>query len=258
MALLNKLVLTPTPTMAKAIAAKAASDALAAPRLKPSDAPAKASVAATKPAANGSDDAGARKAALAAKGAIERQHKEAYAAWMKLADAEPKVAKLIAASTGPQKAALVAKKKLLDAKIVEAKEALTQVQKDLKALDDPATSRDEHVRILARAESKDTAIALSEIDLHQDNLGRKPGEKHETRTTTAYENGKATIEKTETKRTYGLDGLTVSNSKETETAFEGNTVKTGEEKKTNVSLTGKVSREEKKIRSRSRPPTARR
>ena len=246
MALLTKLGLTPTATVAKAIAAKAASDALAAPLAKGTDAPAKAPAAGAKPAVNGGDDAGARKAALAAKGVIERKHKEAYAAWTRLAEAEPKVAKLIAASTGPQKAALVAKKKLLDAKIAEANEAVTQLQKDLKALDSPATSRDEHVRILARAESKDTAIGLSEVDLHQDNLGRKPGEKHETRTTTAYDNGKATIEKTEKKRTYGLDGLTVSNSKQTETSFEGNTVKTGEEKKTNVSLTGKVSREEKK------------
>ena len=246
MALLTKLGLTPTPTVAKAIAAKAAADALAPPPVKSGDVPAKAPSAGAKPAVNGGDDAGARKAALAAKGEIERRHREAYAAWTKLAEAEPKVAKLIAASTGPQKAALVAKKKLLDAKIAEANKAVAQLQKDLEALDSPATSREEHVRILARSQSKDTAVGLSEIDLHQDKLDAKPGEKHETRTTTAYGKGKATVEKTEKKRTYGLDGLTVSNSKETETSFEGNTIKTGEETKTNVSLTGKVSREEKK------------
>ena len=258
MALLTKLGLTPTLNVAKAIAAKAAADAAAAPEVKQPEAPAKAAngavaaqaakptAVAAKPVGNGGDDAGARKAAQALKGEIDRKHKEAYAAWMKLADAEPKVAALVAATQGPQKAVLAAKKKLLDQKIAEAKKEVTQLQEDLEALDNPATTRDEHVRILARSRSKDTAVGLSEIDLHPDNLASKPGEKHETQTTTSYENGKASVEKTEKKRSYGLDGLTVSNSKETETTFDGNTVKTGEEKKTNVSLTGKVSREEKK------------
>ena len=50
MALLTKLGLTPTPTVAKAIAAKAAADALAPPPVKSGDVPAKAPSAGAKAA----------------------------------------------------------------------------------------------------------------------------------------------------------------------------------------------------------------
>lgn len=261
MGLLTNLGLTPTPNVAKAIAAKAIGDAAVTkpqgdrptPPATPANATtAVATTAASAPKANGAigsgggDDGGARKTALALKAEIERRHKAAYDQWNKLSEAEPKVAQLIAAATGPQKAALEAKKELLDKKIAELGKETEELRGDIEALDNPGTDRAKYVQIAQRNKGGVAIAGLSEIDLHEEDLSKKRGEKRETRTTTSYENGKSTVDKTEKTRTYGLDGVTVGKSRETETSLGGNTVKTGEESKTKVSLTGKVSHDEQK------------
>lgn len=259
MGLLTNLGLTPTMNVAKAIAAKAASDAaVTKPEGDRPTPPANsgtpvATTAATAPKAtvavgggSGGDDAGARKAALALKADIERRHKAVYAEWNKLSEAEPKVAQLIGAATGPQKVALEAKKKLLDKKIAELGKETEELRGDIEALDNPGTDRAKYVQIAQRNKGGVAIAGLSEIDLHEEDLSKKRGEKRETHTTTSYENGKSTVDKTEKTRTYGLDGVTVGKSRETETSVGGNTVKTGEESKTKVSSTGKVSHDEKK------------
>ena len=256
MALLTSLGLKPTLNVAKALVATRATD-VTAPEGKASastatpanggkPSPIEASTKPVPPGGGASDDAGARQAALAMKGQIEHRHKAMHAEWNKLADAVPKVEALIKGAQGAQKAALEAKKKLLDKRIADVKTEVDELQGDAEALANPATSREEYMRILARAKSKSTVVGLSEIDKHEGDLSKKRGEKHETHTTTSYEDGVASVEKTETTRSYGLGGGTVSKNSERESTFGGNTVRTSEEKKTNVSLGGKVSHEEKK------------
>jgi hypothetical protein len=247
MRLLENLGLRVSKNVANAIAAKAAASAPPSDRHQAAtQAAATLAAAKPKPAAHADDAADAREAALAVKKDIERRHKAAYDEWAKYSKAEPEVAKLVAAAKGPQKAALEAKKKLLDKKIADLDKETTELREDLEALENPGTDRATYTRIAQRHKSGATIVGLSEIDLHEQDLSKKRGEKHETHTTTSYADGKSVVDKTESTRTWGLDGVTVGKGRETETRIGGDTLTTSDEKKTNVSLTGKVSQETKK------------
>ena len=58
--------------------------------------------------------------------------------------------------------------------------------------------------------------ACERVRDHAEVLGRKPGEKHETKTTTEFADGRSVVTKEESQRSVGLDGVTHKSGKETE------------------------------------------
>ena len=254
MRLLENLGLRVSKNVANAIAQRAAAAGpptdrhAAAAAAKPADRHASASAAASKAQGTRADDESdaARKAALALRGKIEHHLKTTREELTKLSKLEPKVAEVVAAATGPKKVELEAKKKLLDKKMADMQKEIDELGKDAEALDNPATGNEEYVAILARHKSATQVAKTTEVDLHEQDLSKKKGEKHETTTATSYTDGAAVVDKTEKTRTWGLDGVTSTNKRETEVTFDKGSVKTEEEKKTSVSTTGKVTQEHRK------------
>jgi hypothetical protein len=233
MRLLENLGLRVSKNVANAIAAKAAASAAKGPpadrHVTATAQPADRHAAGSKAQGTRADDDSdaARKAALALKAQIEHHLKTKREEWSKLTDAEPKVAKLVAAATGAQKKDLEDKKKKLEQRIAVAQKEIDELDKDAEALDNPGTKNEEYVAILARHKAAARVAKSTEVDLHEENLSKKKGEKHETTTTTSYADGAAVVDKTEM-------------------TFEKGSVKTEDERKTKVSTTGKLTHEHKK------------
>src|SRR5438105_3455076 len=198
MALLTSLGLKPTKAMATS----------APPKTTVAEAP--KGNAAAKP-----DDDPARKAALALGSELKARLNAAQAEPKRLSDGQEKLKKIIAAAQGDQKKALEGKQKLLDKAVADAEKNLTHLSDDVEALANPATKREEYAAILARAKSKASIAPITEIDTGAESLAKKlPGEVNETRTRTAYADGRAVTTKEEKKRSIGLDGVTQTHAKE--------------------------------------------
>ena len=73
------------------------------------------------------------------------------------------------------------------------------------------------------------------VDLHEQE-SKLPGEKHVATTTTTFKDGKATVETRDSQRTIGLDGVTTTNTTQTETIGKKGSARTSKENKTNVSF----------------------
>lgn len=194
-------------------------------------------------AAAGSDP---RAAAKKLKAAIESQRKTAADAWTRLDAAKPKLKAAVDAARGPAKKALQDKQKLLDKRAGEAKQMLDQAIADLEAIDNPGTRREQLVSMLARRKSG--AVVAPDVEVAAKGLEpyRGGANKDVTTTTTAFAGGKSMTEKVRDQRNVGIDGLTLTKGRETETRIGGSAVRSSDEKKTHVSTSGTVTREEKK------------
>lgn len=241
MGLFDSLGLKPTAAMA------ARRGSAAQPKPAPASAPAKNVESAAPPPKGATAPAAdpARQAALALRGDLKQREQATRTEVQRLHDFQDKLDKAIKAAAGTQKSALEAKKKLLDKHVGDAEEAFDQARADLDALDDPSADRATFVAILARAKSKVIVARETELDTHAEVLGRKPGEKHETKTTTEFADGRSVVTKEERQRSVGLDGVTQKSSKETEARSAEGRWKTGEEKTVQVGPKG-VSIDEKK------------
>lgn len=245
MALLTHLGLRPTPAIAerRGAAPKPTAAPLAggAARATPGD----DAKPAGAPGSGVRADDPARRAALALRGDLQAREQAQRAELKRLRGFQDQLDQAIKSAPGPQKQVLQGKKKQLDERVGDAEQAFDQARADLEALDSPATGREAFVAILARAKSPLAIAKASEFDSHAEVLGRKPGEMHETTTTTAYADGRAVTSKEEKKRTVGLDGVTQTRSKETEVRSADGSWKTTQEKTVQVGPKG-VSVDEKK------------
>lgn len=133
----------------------------------------------------------------------------------------------IAAAPADQKPALEARKKQLGQHIGGFERELKQIDADLKALDDPATSRDRYTQILARQKSGVGVAKAVEIDRHDGEFEKKRTENKLTRTETGYADGKATTRVQTSSTRVGAGSLTQDNrSTRTTVTADGRTTGT--------------------------------
>jgi hypothetical protein len=192
-------------------------------------------------------------------GQVEATHQRAYEAWSKLQARQKGLSDKLKAldKKDPTRAKLEAAKSAVDKKVDAANGAVEQAQADLKAIADFESKPVDLAGILVRQKSNADLVAHVEVDLHE--LESKlPGEMHVTTTTTTFKDGKATIATSDSQRTIGLDGVTRTNTTQTETVGRKGTERTSKEDKTNVSLDGvtssqttKTEQEDKKGRKSS-------
>ena len=195
----------------------------------------------------GGDASDPRAEALKVRGAIEVRRKQTAELLLRMQKIEPVLKAKLAAATGDEKNQLANQQALLGRKIADAERVVTRSEADLEAIDNPGSKREELVAILARQRS---AGKVGE-DIEIGSPGLDPYKKGKvnsdvTTTTTSYGKGKATTEKLREQQKVGLDGYTKTQSRDKEVTDGKITARAGEEKKTKVSLTGKVSVEEKK------------
>ncbi|MCW5667804.1 MAG: hypothetical protein KIT35_28545 [Piscinibacter sp.] len=133
----------------------------------------------------------------------------------------------IAAAPADQKSELEAKKKQLGQHIGGFERELKQLDADLKALDDPATSRDRFTQILARQKSAAGVARTVEVDRHDGEFEKKRTENKTTRTETSYADGKATTKVQSSSTRVGAGSLTQDNkTTRTTVTAEGRTTGT--------------------------------
>jgi len=201
--------------------------------------------AADKPV--GSDASDPRAEAGKLRGAIEARRKQTVELLLRMQKVEPVLKEKLDAATGDEKKKLAEQQGLLAKKMAAAERAITQAETDLKAIDNPGAKREELLAILARqrvAGKIDEAIEISSPGLDPYKKGKV--NRDVTTTTTSYADGKATTDKVREQQKVGADGYTKTQSRDKEVTDGNTTARTGEAKKTNVSLGGKVSVEEKK------------
>lgn len=241
MSLLSVLNL-PVPKRLLAPREKAAAQS---PTPHPTALPSPPAKTADKPARSDASDV--RAEALELRGAIETRRKQTAELLLRMQRAEPVLKARLDAASGDEKKRLADQRALLGKKIADAERAITRAETDLEAIDNPGSKREELLAILARQQS---AGKVGE-DMDISSAGLDPYKKGKVNTdvsttTTAYGNGKATTEKVREQQKLGLDGYTKTQSHDKEVTDGKLTARAGEEKKTNVSLGGKVSVEEKK------------
>ena len=178
----------------------------------------------------------ARQAALAMRDKLSARQKAAQAECDRLASGQERLDKFLVSASADKKKALAPKKTLLDEKLAEAEELLARVNTDLEALDDPETGREEFVAILARAGSKATISAQTEIDDHA--LTRGTGQRHQTATTTSFADGRGVATTHEEQRTLGLDGVARTNRRETAETTADTSTNSSRETKTQLGPDG--------------------
>jgi hypothetical protein len=181
----------------------------------------------------------ARRDADAMRGDLQRRYKAAYDQWQFYEDGKPHLAAAIQKTQDPnQKAALEENMKKLELRLAESKKASAQLMKDLEAIDNVATSRKDLVDVVRRGGSQKDLAKKVEVDIGTA-IGRKPGEKQVTTTTTAYQDGRSMVDRKEETRTWGLGGVETRKSHDTETTLGGNSVRTSSEDKLKISPLGK-------------------
>ncbi len=176
---------------------------------------------------------------------IALQKQKAHDTLAKLESVAPALEQRIAAAKGDDRKKLLAAQAEFEKRKKEAVHAIEQADADLEALDSPQTRREELVTILARHRSGMSRGTEMEIDA----AGLKPqtARNHDvTTTTTSYVDGEAVVDKVREQRHVGLGGSTSTQSHETEVRNDKLAVKTGDEKRTHISTTGKASVETKK------------
>ncbi|MGZ5236118.1 MAG: hypothetical protein ACXWCV_07405 [Caldimonas sp.] len=208
---------------------------------------------AAKPAAahggNGADASDVRAEAKKVRGAIAAREKEAKEALARLIKLAPLLDQKIEAATGEAKKKLLEQKGQFDKRTTETMKAINEAKADLEAIDNPASGREELVKIMARHGS--TAKVSEEIEVTNgpglDPYKKRIVNRESTTTTTSLEKGQATIETDHDKQHVGLGGVTKEHSSEKVVQTKDSTARTSEEKKSHVSWTGKASFEEKKV-----------
>lgn len=175
-------------------------------------------------------------------GQLQGTHDRAYAAWSKAQERQKALTAKLATldKKDPSRAKLEKAKSALDKKVEEAHDAVAQAQKDLQTIGDFESKPVDLAAILASQKSRAQLVEHVEVDLHA-HESMFPGEKWITTTTTSFKDGKATVETTDSKRTIGLDGITTTESSQTETIGSKGSAKTSTEQTTNVSLDGVTS-----------------
>ncbi len=212
--------------------------------------------AGAKPGASNTGGGGARAAgdasdlraqALHLRTEIEAKRKEKADLLLQLQKAEPQLKTLAEAAKGEAKKQLAAKQALVAKKKKEVERDLAEIEADLQAIGNAGSKREELVAVLARnrAGGKVTEqVETNGLGLHSYN--ENPLKRDVTTTRTSYEIGKATVEKRRDASQIDLHGVTSTQSSEKEVSSANLTARTSREKKTNVSLTGKVSIDESK------------
>ena len=151
-------------------------------------------------------------------GQVQATHRRAYDAWSKLEARQKALADKLKVldKKDPARAKLEAAEQKVDKKVDAAHGAVEQTQADLKAIADFESKPVDLAAVLVRQKSNADLVTHVEVDLHE--LESKlPGEKHVTTTTTTFKDGKATIATNDSQRTIGLDGVTSTNTTQTET-----------------------------------------
>jgi hypothetical protein len=172
-------------------------------------------------------------------GQLKGTHERAYAAWSKAEARQKALAEKLKTldKKDPSRAKLEAAKSALDKKVDEAHGAVAQAQKDLETIGNFESKPVDLADIVVRHKKNANLVAHVEVDLHEQET-KFPGEKWVTTTTTSVKDGKATVETTDSKRTIGLDGVTTTDSTQTEMIGKKGSEKTSTESTTNVSLEG--------------------
>ena len=176
---------------------------------------------------------------------IALQRQKARETLAKLDGITPALEQRIVAAQGDEKKKLAAAQAEFEKKKTQAVHAIEQADADLEALDNPATRREELVTILARRRSGGSRA--TEIEVDSAGLKTPTPRNHDvTTTTTSYADGKAVVDKQRDQRHVGLGGSTSTQAHETEVRNDKLAVRTGDEKTSHVSVTGKASVETNK------------
>lgn len=194
----------------------------------------------------GADDA--RSTASKFRGQVEAQRKESAERLLRMQKLEPVLKAKVDAATGNEKKALAEKQALLAKEIGAAERAVARSKADLEAIDNPGSKREELLAILARQKAGGAVTEFTEITA----AGLDPYKKGKvnrdvTTTTTSYADGKATTESVRSQQKVGLDGYTKSESHDKTVTDGHTTARSSHEKKVNVSLGGKLSKDEKQV-----------
>jgi hypothetical protein len=201
--------------------------------------------AADRPNGNGSDDARAEASKL--RGAIESRRRQGAELLLRMQKLEPVLKARVEAANGAQKKALAEKQALFAKEMAAAEKAVARAQADLEAIDNPGTKREELLAILARQKAGGKVAEATEVNATGlDPYKKNKIDKDVTTTTTSYADGQAKTETVRTRQKVGLDGYTQTRSEEKAVTDGTTTARASHEKKTNVSLGGKVSTDETK------------
>ena len=207
--------------------------------------------------------------------ARDKALREAYA---KLTKAQTKLEEEIPKRNGDTKTTMQAQKADVDKAISSIDRQLAQLDKDRKAVGNPATDAKTMNDIAARAKSPEPIGKTVEVDRHDDPLEKSPLKKQATTTTTELKNGKSTTtvndksisvgpggvtrktvdssetvtaggktsESTSKTQTLGKDGYTGETTKKNETTTGGRTTSNEEKKTVNIGPGGASSTKETK------------
>ena len=187
----------------------------------------------------GDDDAAALRAS------IEASRRKARETLVRVQAIGTILEKKIAATSGAEKKALIANRALLKSKSDEAVGAIDRADADLEALANPASRREDLVAIRARHGSRTSMRPEVEVDAAGLDPSGKSTSRDKTTTTTSLDQGRATVEKVRGADKLGADGWTSTQTHDKEVTGKNLVARRGEEKRTNVSPTGKATIEEK-------------
>lgn len=216
----------------------------AAPVATPAAKPGPSGIA-TASAPGAAEGADLRAQALHLRTQIEAQRKQKADLLLQLQKAGPQLEILAKAAQGEAKKEVAAKQALVAKKKSETERDLARIEADLEAIGDGGTKREELVAVLARHRAGGSVKEQVEsVGLGLHSFNENPLKRDVTTTTTSYENGRATVEKRRDASQVDLHGLTSTQSKEKEVSSANLTARTSDEKKTNVSLGGKLSIDE--------------
>src|SRR5450755_44416 len=196
-------------------------------------APPRGSKQETKSADGGGADVHAE--AKKARGAIEARENEARETLIRFNKLSPLLDQKIDAATGEAKKKLLEQKGQFDKRTAEAVKTVDQAKADLEAIDNPASGREELVKILAR--HRTNAKVSEDIEVRSPGLDPyKKSVNHDvTTTTTSYAKGQGTVETEHDKQHVGMNGVTKEHSHEKKVHSADSIARNKEEKKTNVS-----------------------
>lgn len=192
------------------------------------------------------DDA-ARAKAQSMRSRLVAREKELDGVYKQIADGQDKLVKAIAKAPASSKPSLESQKKKWDEALDKAGKGLDQARRDVKALDDPTATRDELLKVAARAGAKGGVDGLVEVETAQGATDQKFNERKQVTTEATYKDGVARVEKNETSTSVGLDGVTKKTSKEVTQQWAGGATKVTEESQVKVGPGG-ISAEKKNTR----------
>ena len=198
-------------------------------------------------AALGGGDAELHAEAQKARGAVEAREKDARETLVRFNKLSPLLDQKIATATGDAKKKLLEQKGQFDKKLADAVKSVDQARADLEVIDNPASGREEVVKVLARHGTRGEVSEEMEISSPGMESAKRKINQDISTVKASYNNSTAAIEKDRDMQHVGLDGATALHSKETEVQGRDSVARSVEERKTNLSLTGKLSVEEKKV-----------